>query len=64
MTTMAPYDNFEYMAPGRVQDRKSEGMEGMDEKLNGNYLMLIPTLCLEDTLLITLSIAIMNLPIN
>ena len=31
-----------------LQDRKGGGVEGMEEKINGNYLMLIPGLCLED----------------
>ena len=33
--------------PGHVQDRKKGRLEGMEGKLNGNYLRLIPELCLE-----------------
>jgi hypothetical protein len=31
-----------------LRERKVEGEEGMEVKLNGNYLRLIPGLCLED----------------
>jgi hypothetical protein len=34
---MAPHDSFGYEPPVWVQDRKREGVEG---KLNGNYLRL------------------------
>jgi hypothetical protein len=31
-----------------LRERKVGGEEGMERKLNGNYLRLIPGLCLED----------------
>ena len=33
--------------PGWSRHRKREGVEGMERKLNGNYLRLIPRLCVE-----------------
>ena len=41
----APCDSFGKVPPEWVRDRKEGGVEG---KLNGNHLKLIPGLCLED----------------
>jgi hypothetical protein len=42
---MAPCGNFLKVPPGGCEIGRGEGMEG---KLNGNYLRLIPGLCVED----------------
>ena len=46
---IAPHESFGKVPPYMVQDRKGGGVEGMERKLNGNHLMLIPGLCLEKT---------------
>jgi hypothetical protein len=45
---MAPHDKIQEVPPDWVQDKKGGGVEGMEGKLNGNHLRLIPELCLED----------------
>ena len=46
--TQAPSERFRKVPPSGLRDRKGEGVEGMEGKLNGNYMKLIPGLCLED----------------
>ena len=47
MVKMASHENFLKVLPGGCKKGRG-GEEGMEGKLNGNYLMLIPGLCLED----------------
>ena len=49
MVKMVSHESFGKVPPDLVLDEKGEGME---EKLNGNHLRLIPGLCLEDNELI------------
>jgi hypothetical protein len=48
MVKTAPHNRFRRVPPKWVQNRKEGGVEGMEGKLNGNYLRLIPGLCLEN----------------
>ena len=48
MVKTALCDSIRRVPPEAVRDRKGGGVEGIKGKFNGNYLMLMPGLCLED----------------
>ena len=48
MAKMAPLECFGELPPGRLGEGKELGVEGMEGKMNGDHLRLIPGLCLED----------------
>ena len=48
MVKMAPFENFRKVPLEQVRDMKREGVEGLEGKLNGNRLRLIPGLCLDN----------------
>ena len=48
MVKMVPYESFGEVPQERMWDMKGGEVEGMEGKLHGNHLTLLPWLYLED----------------